>query len=66
MRAAITVVGLGPAGPDLLGDDARAAIAGAPVAYLRTSRHPAAAAFGDVASFDDHYEEAETFEEVYD
>lgn len=59
-------MGLGPAGPDLLGEDARAAIAGAEAAYLRTSRHPAAAGLAEVASFDRHYEDSETFEEVYE
>lgn len=62
----ITVVGLGPAGPELLTGAAREAIAGAGTAFLRTSRHPAAAALGPVASMDRHYEEAGTFEEVYE
>lgn len=34
-------------------------------AYLRTARHPAAAAFPEVATFDHHYEAADTFEDVY-
>jgi tetrapyrrole methylase family protein/MazG family protein len=59
------VVGLGPAGPELLTASARAAIEGAGACYLRTGRHPAAAAFGALPTFDHHYEEAETFEEVY-
>jgi tetrapyrrole methylase family protein/MazG family protein len=61
----ITVVGLGPGGADYLSEAARAALLGAGVAYLRTARHPSADAFGHLASFDHHYDEAETFEQVY-
>ena len=62
------MVGLGPAGTDLLGNDAtdqltRAATQGR--AYLRTARHPAAARFEGVPAFDDLYEAAATFDEVY-
>ena len=62
------VVGLGPAGTDLLGIDAteqltRAATQGR--AYLRTARHPAAARFEGVPAFDHLYEAAATFDEVY-
>ena len=61
----IDVVGLGPAGPELLTAETRAVIEGASCAYLRTSRHPAAAAFPQEATFDRHYEELPTFEDVY-
>jgi|SRR5579862_643095 len=61
----IIVVGLGPAGEELIAPAAREAIASADAAFLRTARHPSAAAFGGVPSFDVHYEEADTFEEVY-
>ena len=45
-RPHVTVVGLGPAGTDLLGHDVAARMAVAEGrAYLRTARHPAAAAF---------------------
>ena len=33
--------------------------------YLRTSRHPSAAAVAGARSFDDHYDAGATFEEVY-
>jgi tetrapyrrole methylase family protein / MazG family protein len=66
VRANVVVVGLGPAGPELLGDDTRRLVAGAGAAFLRTARHPSAGALGDVPSFDQHYEEAATFDEVYD
>jgi tetrapyrrole methylase family protein/MazG family protein len=67
-RPHVTVVGLGPAGTDLLGNDAadqltRAATQGR--AFLRTARHPAAARFESVPAFDDLYEAAATFEQVY-
>ncbi len=63
--ARVVVVGLGPAGPEYVSEAARAALLGADVAYLRTNRHPAAHALGHLASFDHHYEECDTFEEVY-
>jgi len=61
----VTVVGLGPGGPEYLSEAARGALDSAGAAFLRTSRHPAAAALGDLASFDHHYEVSDTFEEVY-
>lgn len=61
----ITVVGLGPAGPDLLSERARRLLGGAPRAYLRTAHHPAAPALGAIPSFDRHYDEATDFDEVY-
>ena len=67
-RPHVTVVGLGPAGTDLVGNDAtdqltRAATLGR--AYLRTARHPAASRFEGVPAFDNLYEAAATFDEVY-
>jgi tetrapyrrole methylase family protein/MazG family protein len=59
------VVGLGPAGTDLLGDGAAALLAAAGRAYLRTARHPAAEHVEDARAFDDLYEAAATFDEVY-
>ena len=64
-RPVVVVVGLGPAGVDLLSERTRSRIDSADAVFLRTARHPAAAAFGDAATFDHHYERAETFEEVY-
>ena len=58
-RPHVTVVGLGPAGTDLLGDDVAARLESARGrAYLRTARHPAAAPFGGVPAFDHLYEAA--------
>jgi tetrapyrrole methylase family protein/MazG family protein len=62
----ITVVGLGPAGPDLLGSNVTALLTAASGrAYLRTARHPAAAQFAGIPAFDHLYESAATFDEVY-
>jgi tetrapyrrole methylase family protein/MazG family protein len=61
----VVVVGLGPAGPDLLTAAALDAIAAAPVRFLRTTRHPAAKAVPDATSFDAEYEAAERQEAVY-
>jgi len=61
----VTVVGLGPAGPELLTISTRTVLATADAAFLRTARHPAAVGLGGVASFDHHYDSAATFDEVY-
>ena len=65
MTARITVVGLGPAGADLVTAGASAAIERVPVRFLRTARHPAAAVVDGAVSFDDVYETATTLESVY-
>jgi len=54
----VVVVGLGPAGPDLLTGGARDALDRAAVRFLRTSRHPSAGAAGEATSFDEVYEAA--------
>jgi len=61
----VTVVGLGPAGPDLTTVGATARLAAAPVRFLRTRRHPAAEPWASDPSFDHHYEAAPTFDAVY-
>jgi tetrapyrrole methylase family protein / MazG family protein len=61
----IDVVGLGPAGPELVTAQARSLIAAADVVYLRTNRHPAAEDFPRARTFDRHYEHGDTFDEVY-
>jgi tetrapyrrole methylase family protein / MazG family protein len=61
----IDVVGLGPAGPELITTETRALLdRGGPV-FLRTSRHPSAVGVNPTGSFDRHYEQAATVEEVY-
>ena len=67
MTARLTVVGLGPAGPELLTAETVEAIAAVPPAqrWVRTTRHPSAAAAGTEQSFDDAYEQEGTFGDVY-
>jgi tetrapyrrole methylase family protein / MazG family protein len=61
----VVVVGLGPGGPDLLTAAARDAVAEVPVRFLRTTRHPAAAAVAGATSFDAEYDRADRQEDVY-
>jgi len=63
----VVVVGLGPAGPELLSAAARSALEDVPAAarFLRTSRHPAAAAIAGASTFDHRYEAAATMDDVY-
>ncbi len=64
--ARITVVGLGPAGSDLLTrQTADVLTSGAPV-WLRTKRHPAAEGLDIAGSFDEVYESAHVFDDVYE
>jgi tetrapyrrole methylase family protein/MazG family protein len=64
-RPTVTVVGLGPAGPDLVTSAATRAIARVGRRFLRTRRHPAASVVGEAESFDQLYERAESLDEVY-
>jgi tetrapyrrole methylase family protein/MazG family protein len=64
-RPHITVVGLGPAGPTHLDPATQSLISAAPAAYLRTRRHPSAAAFDDLPSFDELYDAADSFDALY-
>ncbi len=61
----VVVVGLGPAGPDLLTAGTVAEIERIPHRYLRTRRHPAAVAVPGAADFDAVYDSASSFDEVY-
>ena len=67
--ARVVVVGLGPAGADLLLPAARAALTRTPVRFARTARHPAVdelAPYGmTFTAFDDVYERASEPEAVY-
>ena len=65
MAGRVVVVGLGPAGADLLSNATLRRLAEAPSAMLRTRIHPAAEAFADLDSYDDAYESAASFDEVY-
>lgn len=61
----VIVVGLGPAGPELLTAEATTAIERIPHRFLRTTRHPAAAAVPDATSFDERYETADSMAALY-
>lgn len=65
MGGRVDVVGLGPAGPELIAPATSELLEGAQERFLRTRRHPAAAAVRDAEDFDDLYERADTFAEVY-
>lgn len=64
----VVVVGLGPAGPELLTSGTRALIEATPPErrYLRTERHPSACAVTPATGCDDLYRSAERVEQVYD
>lgn len=61
----VSVVGLGPAGPEYVTEHTLAEIARIPHRYLRTARHPSANLVADAVSCDDLYEQGATFDEVY-
>ena len=61
----VTVVGLGPGGPEYVTEHTRAEIARVPHRFLRTSRHPSAVLVPDAITFDEVYERADTFDDVY-
>src|SRR3546814_17698767 len=61
----VVVVGLGPAGPDLLTAGTLDAIGAASRRFLRTRRHPAAVAVPAAEDFDAVYEASASFDEVY-
>lgn len=61
----VIIVGLGPAGADLLTEGTRAVLATAEHGYLRTAHHPAAGAFAHLPTFDHLYNEASSVADVY-
>ena len=65
----VVVVGLGPAGVDLLVPRARTALAAARRVYVRTARHPTVDQLTghglELTAFDDRYDEGPDFEAVY-
>jgi tetrapyrrole methylase family protein/MazG family protein len=61
----VVVVGLGPAGDEYVTDATRQAIAAVPHRFLRTARHPSAGLVPDALTFDDVYDHAATFADVY-
>jgi tetrapyrrole methylase family protein/MazG family protein len=68
MDPGITLLGLGPGDPHLLTLQAWEVLNNIPEIYLRTDRHPAVSGFPAglrVHSFDQVYEQNNTFEEIY-
>ncbi|MEI7591931.1 MAG: MazG family protein [Actinomycetes bacterium] len=65
MAARIVVVGLGPAGPDLVTAGTLDHLANADRVVLRTTRHPAASVADGADSFDDIYESERSLDAVY-
>jgi tetrapyrrole methylase family protein/MazG family protein len=65
-RPRVVVVGLGPAGPELIDRATLDAIASIDHRFVRTRRHPAAADLDDAVSFDDVYDAAATLDDVYE
>lgn len=62
----VIVVGLGPAGADLVPEATHRVLGGARRVFLRTERHPAVSSLEvDFESFDDLYERAEDYEALY-
>ena len=61
----VTVVGLGPAGAELITAETLELLRGPAPVLLRTGRHPAAAALEPTGTFDHLYERHETFVAVY-
>ena len=64
-RPRVVIVGLGPAGADLLTAGTLAAIDAVPHRFLRTRRHPAAAVVPEAVDFDEVYEAEASFDAVY-
>src|SRR6185437_7005386 len=65
LRPHVVVVGLGPAGTDLVQPGAAQLLRDPGRTWLRTARHPAAAALEGAHTFDDVYDSAATFDQVY-
>ena len=64
-RPRIVGAGLGPGGDEHVTAETLRAIERIPRRYLRTSRHPSAHLVPDPITFDDVYEQSDTFADVY-
>ncbi len=65
MKPVVRVVGLGPGDAELITRRTFDLLQTAPIVRLRTRTHPAADVFVDAASYDEFYESADSFEELY-
>ena len=61
----VVVVGLGPGGDEYVTQHTLGLVERIPHRYLRTRRHPSAGLVPGAESFDDVYEQADTFADVY-
>lgn len=61
----VTVVGLGPAGAELLTKETACLLDGDAPVWLRTARHPSATDVAAAGSFDHLYEQLDSFDGVY-
>ncbi len=61
----IVVVGLGPGGEEHVTLETHRLIGAHPVRFVRTAVHPTAHLVGDATDFDDVYDAADQFEDVY-
>jgi len=64
-RPRVVVVGLGPGGRDQVSAETLATIERIPHRFLRTTIHPSADLLPEAESFDELYEHADRFEDVY-
>jgi tetrapyrrole methylase family protein/MazG family protein len=64
-RPVVTIVGLGPGGHEHVTVETLRAIERIPLRFLRTARHPSADLVPDATTFDELYESADRFEDVY-
>lgn len=62
----VTVVGLGPGDPSLVTEQTRVAIAASSHRFLRTASHPSASLVTDATTFDEVYDTADRFSDVYE
>jgi len=66
VKPVVRVVGLGPGTLDHVTLRTRALLRDSPVVRFRTREHPSAAAFVDRESYDELYEQASSFQELYE
>ena len=66
MKPVVRIVGLGPGTLDNVTLRTHALLRESPVVRFRTRQHPSAYHFVDVESYDEFYEDASSFEELYE
>lgn len=66
MKPEVVIVGLGPAGPDLVTAGTLEAITAARHRFVRTARHPSVEVLGTCHSFDDLYDGADSLDDVHE